>query len=108
LQGSRVYVAAVGFEGLLILPRFHDRAMIWSSALLQHFKTHKARIRATRLAVLPEQHGGLSRRRRHDFEIGHHVYGSIACIICAPCLLLTHRMSLLVCHSIWAVLASMG
>jgi hypothetical protein len=98
----------MGLEGLLILPRFHNREMIWSRALLQHFKTHKAHIRATRLAVLPEQHGGFSRGRWHDFEICHHVYGRISRFICARCLLLTHRMSLLVCHSIWAVLASTG
>ena len=52
--------AAMGLESLLVLPYFHNRKMIRSTALLQYLKMHMASIRAACLTVLPEQRGGLT------------------------------------------------
>jgi hypothetical protein len=60
--------------------------MIRSTALLQHLKTHIALLRATRFTVLPEESHSLTLGRGHDFDIGHHVDGSIARFICPRCL----------------------
>jgi hypothetical protein len=80
--------------------------MIRSPALLQYLKMPIARIHAARLAVLLKLRNGLSRGRRHDLDICHHVHDSIAGVICTCGLLLTHRLSLLMCRLSCTVLAS--
>jgi hypothetical protein len=45
---SRVRRHRMSFKGLLVLPDFHDREVIRSTALLQHLKTHMALILAAR------------------------------------------------------------
>src|SRR5262249_42091537 len=61
-QLRRVGGCALGFKNLLVLPHFHTRKMIWSTALLQHLKAHVARILAARVTVLLEKSGGLPLR----------------------------------------------
>jgi hypothetical protein len=92
---SRVRSHCMGFESLLVLPELHEREMIRSPALLQYLETPMARICAACRTVLPEHSGGLARRRWPDFEVCHHVDGRIPCLICTRCLLLTHRLALL-------------
>jgi hypothetical protein len=53
------------------------------STVLQHLKTHIARLLAARFTVLTEESNGFTRGWWHDFEIGHYVDGRIARLLCA-------------------------
>src|SRR5262245_49621733 len=108
MQVPRVCSTAMRLEGFLVLPRGHKGEVIRPTALLQHLKANKARVRTAGLAVLPEQCGSLGRGWWHDFDICHHVDGGITRCIWVCCLLLSHRISLPGCCSMSTVLAATG
>jgi hypothetical protein len=78
---ARVRGYRMGIEGLPVPPYFQNGEMSRSITLLQYLEIAMPLIRAAGLTVLPEQSSGLSRGRRHDFEVGHHIDGGGASVI---------------------------